>query len=112
VYGTNLMLRALAPQDMTAAERREASEQLGKVAASLARGRRRLRRPALGWPALSRPALGWPALGRRAPGAAARRTEAGRRPAPLAGMNADVGERQFERECARAGDYALHHQGR
>jgi hypothetical protein len=42
VYATHLMLRALAPQDMTAAQQREASEQLGKVAAALARSRRRL----------------------------------------------------------------------
>jgi hypothetical protein len=87
VYGTHLMLRALTPQDITAAEQREASEQLGKVAAALARGRRR--------------------LARRAPGAPAMRTTPDRRPAPLAGMNAGVGQRQFERECAHAGGYAL-----
>jgi hypothetical protein len=39
---TPLMLRALEAQDMTAAERRQADEQLGKIAASLARCRRRL----------------------------------------------------------------------
>jgi hypothetical protein len=39
---TQLTLRALAPQDMTAAQRREADEQLGRVAAALARSKRRL----------------------------------------------------------------------
>jgi hypothetical protein len=92
MYGSHLMLRALAPEDMTAAERREASEQLGKVAAALARGRRR--------------------LARRAPGAAAARTGPDRQLAPLTGMNADQGQGQFERECAHAGGYALHRQSR
>jgi hypothetical protein len=92
MYGTNLMLRALTARDMTAAEQREASEQLGKVAAALMRGRRR--------------------LAGRAPVAAARRAGDSRRPAPLAGMTADVGQRQFERECAGAGGYALDRQSR
>jgi hypothetical protein len=42
VYMTPLMLRALESQDMTAAQRRQADEQLGRIAASLARCRRRL----------------------------------------------------------------------
>jgi hypothetical protein len=42
MYMTLVMLRALAPDDMTAAQQREADEQLGKVAAALARSRHRL----------------------------------------------------------------------
>jgi uncharacterized protein (UPF0254 family) len=42
MYMTGLALRALAPQDMTAAQRRQADVQLGKVAAAMARSRRRL----------------------------------------------------------------------
>jgi hypothetical protein len=42
MYVTLMMLRALAPEDMTAAQQREADEQLGKAAAALARSRHRL----------------------------------------------------------------------
>jgi hypothetical protein len=92
VYGSYVMLRTVAPQDMTAAEQREAGEQLGRVAASLARGRRR--------------------LARRARGAAVMQAGSGGHSAPPGGTNADVGRRQFQRECANAGGYALHRQSR
>jgi hypothetical protein len=69
-----LMQRALAPQDMTAAQQREASEQLGKVAASLARGRRR--------------------LARRTRAATTTLTRPGRQPVPLTKVAAD--RRPFE----------------
>jgi Na+-translocating ferredoxin:NAD+ oxidoreductase RnfG subunit len=42
MYMTLTMLRALAAEDMTAAEQREAADQLGEIAARLAWGRRRL----------------------------------------------------------------------
>jgi hypothetical protein len=92
VYGSYVMLRTAAPQDMTAAEQREAGEQLGRVAASLARGRRR--------------------LARRARGAAVTQAASCRQPAPPDGTNAEVGRRQFQRECANAGGYALNRQSR
>jgi hypothetical protein len=74
MWTTPLMQRALAPHDMTAAQQREAAEQLGKIAASLARGRRR--------------------LARRTHGMTTMLTRADRQPVPL--TQACAGGRHFE----------------